>query len=207
MLTYLHDIRNKLTLISGHTALLSKKYNEEDFAPIRTNLSRINEIINDAYRFMQTQLDQAPNAISETDFIKQLDLMTDAVALLYPITMKNEVRDFHPRGKFEVDFDIGMIFQVIENAIDNSLKAHATKLNIRLLESGDNCIYEIVDNGTKKQVATEAANQAPEDSIIPHGIGKEIMLENMNKVHGRIEWTRRLDQTGMIVRLYFPKKS
>ena len=206
MMTYLHDIRNKLTLISGHTAMLSKKYNEEDFAPIRTNLARINEIINDAYKFMQEQLEAAPNTLTDADFIRQLDLMTDAVALLYPIEIKNEVRDFHPRGNFNVDFDIGLIFQVIENAIDNSLKAHATKLNIRLLETGDKCIYEIVDNGTKKTAKTESI-VTEENSAMPHGMGKEIMKDNMNKVHGHVEWARRIDHAGMIVRLYFPKKS
>jgi signal transduction histidine kinase len=203
MLTYLHDIRNKLTLISGHTALLSKKYGEEDFIPIRTNLVRINEIINDAYRFLQQKLDEAPHSLANSDFIKQLDLMTEAVTLLYPIEVVNEVSDFHPRGKFEIDFDIGLVFQVIENAIDNSLKAQATKLNIRLLETGNDCIFEIVDNGFKK----DSLPKSPAGSIMPHGIGKEIMNENMKKLNGKVEWTRRIDYSGMIVRLYFPKKA
>lgn len=202
MLTYLHDIRNKLTLISGHTSLLSKKYGEEDFIPIRTNLVRINEIINDAYRFLQQKLDETPHSLTNIDFIKQLDLMTEAVMLLYPIEIVNEVSEFHPRGNFEIDFDIGLVFQVIENAIDNSLKAHATKLHIRLLETGNDCIFEIVDNGFKK----DSQPKSPTGSIMPHGIGKEIMNENMSKLNGKVEWTRRIDYSGMILRLYFPKK-
>jgi signal transduction histidine kinase len=204
MLTYLHDIRNKLTLISGHTALLSKKYGEEDFNPIRINLMRINEIINDAYRFTQEQLRECRLSLTSHEFIKQMDLLTDTVTLLYPIEMKNEVNDYHPRGEFEVDFDIGLIFQVLENAIDNSIKARATKLNIRLLESGNYCIFEIVDNGTIKECVEKTSQDI---SIIPHGIGKEIMDQNMRKLHGKVEWTRRIDHSGMIVRLYFPKKT
>ncbi|MBY0415698.1 MAG: hypothetical protein K2Q18_16105 [Bdellovibrionales bacterium] len=203
MITYLHDIRNKLALISGHTSLLAKKYGEDDFNPIRTNLMRINEIINDAYRFMQQQLDQENLSLSEIEFIKQLDLMTDAVALLYPIELKNEVHDYHPRGKFEVDFDIGLMFQVIENAIDNSLNAKATKISIRMLESGNQCIYEMVDNGSLKDNTPKVVI---ENSVIPHGVGKEIMTQNMEKVGGKVEWTRRIDHSGMIVRLYFPRK-
>lgn len=204
MLNYLHDIKNKLALISGHTSILEKKYGEDDFTPIRTNIMRVNDIINDAYRFMQQQLDDSNVTLSNIDFIKQLDLMTDAVALLYPIEVKNEVHDFHPRGTFEVEFDIGLIFQVIENAIDNSLKAKATRLNVRMLESGNFSIFEIVDNGTQKENSPKVVVAG---SIIPHGVGKEIMIQNMQKVGGKVEWTRRIDHSGMIVRLYFPKKS
>jgi signal transduction histidine kinase len=208
MLTYLHDIRNKLTLISGHTALLSRKYGEDDFHPIRVNLVRINEIINDAYRFMQEQLRENKLSLTAAEFVKQMDLMTDTVGLLYPVEIKNEVRDYRPRAEFEVDFDIGLVFQVIENAIDNSIKARSTKLIIRVFESGNQCIYEIVDNGIEKKSVEKTEHKGHDDiSIIPHGIGKEIMMENMRIVHGKIEWIRRIDHSGMIVRLYFPKKT
>jgi K+-sensing histidine kinase KdpD len=204
MLTYLHDIRNKLTLISGHTAKLSKKYGEEDFHAIRTNLICINELINDAYRFMQEGYKECKLTFSPIEFIRQMDLLTDTISFLYPIEVINETRSYKPRSEFNIDFNTNLVFQVIENAIDNSLKAKSTKLIIRLLESGNNCIFEIVDNGS---LAKQAGSSFEEGSIIPHGIGKEIMNENMKKVHGKIEWSRRLDNSGMIVRLYFPKKS
>lgn len=204
MLTYLHDIRNKLTLISGHTTILSRKYGEEDFHAIRTNLIRINELINDAYRFMQEGYQESQISFTPIEFIRQMDLLTETVSFLYPVEVINEIRDYRPKNEFIIDFNINLIFQVIENAIDNSVKAKSTKLIIRLLESGNNCVFEIVDNGMEKKQAETAFEEI---SIIPHGIGKEIMNENMKKVQGKIEWTRRLDNSGMIVRLYFPKKA
>jgi signal transduction histidine kinase len=204
MLTYLHDIRNKLTLISGHTAILSKKYGEEDFHAIRTNLIRINDIINDAYRFMQDGYEESKLSFTPIEFIRQMDLLTETISFLYPIEVINETRDYRPRSEFSIDFNINLIFQVIENAIDNSLKAKSTKLIIRLFETGNNCVFEIVDNGMEKK---QAGSSFEEGSIIPHGIGKEIMNDNMKKVDGKIEWNRRLDNSGMIVRLYFPKKA
>lgn len=204
MLTYLHDIRNKLTLISGHTSILSKKYGEEDFHAIRTNLIRINELINDAYRFMLDGYEECRLSFTPIEFIRQMDLLTETISFLYPIEVVNETRDYKPRSEFNIDFNINLVFQVIENAIDNSLKAKSTKLIIRLLEAGNNCVLEIVDNGMEKK---QAETSFEEISIIPHGIGKEIMNDNMKKVHGKIEWARRLDNSGMIVRLYFPKKT
>lgn len=204
MLTYLHDIRNKLTLISGHTSILSKKYGEEDFHAIRTNLIRINELINDAYRFMQEGYEECRLSFTPIEFIRQMDLLTETVSFLYPIDVINETRDYRPKNEYKIDFNINLVFQVIENAIDNSMKAKSTKLMIRLFESDNNCIFEIVDNGSEKK---HLETSFEEISIIPHGIGKEIMIENMKKVDGKIEWSRRLDNSGMIVRLYFPKKA
>lgn len=204
MLTYLHDIRNKLTLISGHTSILSKKYGEEDFRAIRTNLNRINELINDAYRFMQEGHEESKLSFSPIEFIRQMDLLTDTISSLHPIEVINETRDYRPRSEFKIDFNINLVFQVIENAIENSLRTKSTKIIIRLLESGDNCIFEIVDNGPEEK---QLESSFKDVSIIPHEIGKEIMSENMKKVHGEIEWFRRLDNSGMIVRLYFPKKA
>ncbi len=203
MLTYLHDIRNKLTIISGQTTLLSRKYGEEDFHALRANLVRINELINDAYRFMQQGFEECKLSFTPTEFRRQMDLLTETAGLLFPLEIVNETRDYKPKDDFTIDFNINLVFQVIENAIDNSLKAKSTKLIIRILETGNNCVFEIVDNGGDKKNSEQTFK---ETSIIPHGIGKEIMNENMKKVHGKIDWTRRLDHSGMIVRLYFPKK-
>lgn len=204
MLTYLHDIRNKLTLISGQTTILSRKYGEEDFLPIRTNLVRISELINDAYRSLKNNNDDRLIVYTSQEFIGRMDLLTETAQILFPIDFKNETCDFLPKISFNVEFNIGDTFQVIENAIDNSISANSTKLIVRLFETTTHCIYEIVDNGTGKN--TQETSYLEGSSIIPHGIGKEIMMQNMEKIRGKIEWARRLDNSGMIVRLYFPKQ-
>lgn len=205
MLTYLHDIRNKLTLISVHTAILTNKYGEEDFLPIRTNLVRISELINDAYRHLKEGMSEHKVNLSPLEFVKQLDLFTETVELLFPLEIKNEVLDYRPQNSFNIDFQINQVFQVIENAIDNSVKANSTKVIIRLVETVSHCVYEIIDNGTGK--LDHEHSYVEDSSIIPHGIGKEIMMKNMEMVQGKVEWAQRFDQKGMIVRLYFPKKA
>jgi len=204
MLNYLHDIRNKLTLISGHTAILCKKYGEEDFVPIKTNLVRISELVNDAYRQLKESSESNYVVYTPKEFVRQMDLLTETMQLLYSLDFKNEVFNFSPMKKdFEIDFNISLVFQVLENALDNSLKAKSSKVIIRMLEVGNFVIYEIVDNGESK---VQTVTNLDEISILPHGIGKEIIINNMSKINGKVEWTRRLDYSGMIVRLYFPKK-
>ncbi|MBC7428941.1 MAG: hypothetical protein H7336_10040 [Bacteriovorax sp.] len=206
MLTYLHDIRNKLTLISGQTSILSKKYGEDDFVSIRTNLVRISELINDAYRHLKSETENRLLSFSSDEFMCKMDLLTEAAGLLFPVTIQNEICEYKAQNLFSLEINIGKVFQVIENAIDNSVKAGARKVIIRLLETREHCIYEIVDNGTEKST-TMPEYSMEVSSLIPHGLGKEIMINNMMGIGGKVEWTRRLDYSGMIVRLYFPKKS
>lgn len=204
MLTYLHDIRNKLTLIAGHTSILSKKYGEEDFLPIKTNLSRISELINDAYIHLKEENQDLQSSYSPDEFIEQLYSMAESVKKLFPVDIKNEVKDYRTRESYTVALNPKHIFQVIENAIDNSFRAKSTRVIVRLLDTGPNCILELVDNGVEK---TTTMTSPVEVSLIPHGIGKEIMINNMKNAGGKVEWIRRLDNSGMVVRLYFPKKS
>ena len=204
MLTYLHDIRNKLTLVSGHTAILSKKYGEDEFTPIKINLDRICELINDAYRFLKEEENHFSH-YSLTEFIHELNLLTIKAQLHFSINILNEVNDFKFQQNFSVEISLSMIYRVIENAIDNSINAFATKINVRLIESKDYCIYEIVDNGSgNKKILPDNSMNAK--SILPHGLGKEIMMHNMKNMGGKVEWLPRLDDSGMIVRLYFPKR-
>lgn len=204
MLNHLHDLRNKLTIISGHTAILANKYGEEDFFPIRTNLTRINDIINDAYQELKNREVERNVFYNIDEFIRQMDLLTETVELLFPIQLINEVRSFKAQSPFQVELNIRLVFQTIENALDNSLKANSTKLIIRLFETSSHCVFEIVDNGVGKN--TEIVTESDNFSNIPHGIGKEIMMQNMQMMKGKVEWTRRVDFAGMIVRLYFPKQ-
>ena len=92
----------------------------------------------------------------------------------------------------------------LENAIDNSIKANSTKIILRLLETTSHCIFEVVDNGSES--SPRDSNSIESSSVIPHGIGKEIMMQNMERIGGKAEWARRLDNSGMILRLYFPKQ-
>lgn len=182
--------------------MLSKKYGEEDFAPIKTNLTRISELINDAYRDLKDEADQVNSTYTPVDFINQMDSMVEAARDLFPVYIQNEVKDYRPGKQFHIELNPKLVFQVIENAIDNSCKARSTKIIIRLLETDSFSILELIDNGVEKATTMSSPVAV---SIIPHGIGKEIMINNMIKANGRVEWSRRLDNSGMIVRLYFPK--
>jgi signal transduction histidine kinase len=202
MINYLHDIRNKLTLISGHAAILSKKYGPEDFVPIQTNIMRINDLVNNAYSHLCADDSEVRTSLttSTKDFLAQMDVLVDALKLIFPLEIQNEVLDFKPNPDWKLLHNIDLILQIMENAIGNSINANSTKIYVRVLEVDSKCIIELVDNGQgrKEPLPLQKA------SVIPHGIGTKIISKNMTTMNGKAEWIPRLDNTGMILRLYFP---
>ncbi len=208
MLNYLHDIRNKLTIISGHATFLARKYdNHKDFLPIISNVSRINELINEAYVSMSEHNNPQLQKLSFNEFLKQIDLLLESLALNYSIEINNGINAFsgpvHENRRIELSMD--PLISVIENAVDNAFKASATKLIFHVIQVDENAILEIIDNGIGINLTpTKSQLLLKENTLIPHGLGKNIMMENMKKLNGKISWAPRTDSSGMIVRLTFP---
>lgn len=205
MLNYLHDIRNKLTIVSGHTNRLAQKYNADDFVVIKTNLVRINELINEAYEAHISEKKFQLEKVELNHFIKRVELLIDALDLNYSLKIKNELHEFdlHPVADQKVFYSVPFIIPIIENALDNAVKANSSQLIIRAQVIDCAFVLELVDNGSGICLNTKE-NSVTEQSALPHGLGKNIMSENMKKLNGKISWTPRMDASGMIVRLSFP---
>jgi len=207
MLNYLHDIRNKITIINAHTAQLSRKYHDDDINVIMINLMRINDLVNDAYKEYKhgKTSDHQPNnnvEMSLKEFACKIDLIMESLALSFPLEIQSKITPTtfnKPNSK--VTFNVQLLMQVIENAVDNSLKASSSKLTLGIQEEDEKCVVELIDNGSGICQQTQATIDS---SVIPHGLGKKFMLENMTKMNGNIEWCPRRDGSGMIVRLHFP---
>lgn len=206
ILNYLHDIRNKITIVNSHTLLLSRKYNDEEINVITTNMMRINDLVNEAYKEFKLLPELKQNSINNDEitlkeFASKLDLIIESIALGFPLEINNLIPSSALNGSFKVAFNLQSLMQVLENAIDNSLKANSSKLTVRMSEQEANCIVELIDNGSG---ISPLGKTMTDSSAIPHGLGKKFMLENMKKMNGSVEWTPRMDGSGMIVRLYFP---
>jgi nitrogen fixation/metabolism regulation signal transduction histidine kinase len=180
------------------------KYGEEDFLPIKTNVLRINDIVNDAYGQLTVTKNNSGtiDTLPVRDFLKKIDVLVDALKLIFPVCFKNEIEDFEPSGDFKLSYVISNLIQIMENAVGNSVAANADTVYIRLLETDKHFVIELVDNGTGKNKNNNLTIK--EYSAIPHGIGTQIIETHMRGVNGRAEWRKRFDQDGMILRLYFP---
>lgn len=201
MLNYLHDIRNKLAVVTAHTSRLHRKYNDEEFMMIKTNLIRINDLINEAYQNSIEKKQDELQCVSVMDFVNQLDLLIEALALSYAVEFKNQIAKAVIQDAKNVNMNIHLLSQALENAIDNAIKANSSKIYIQLYEADRMITIEMIDNGNG--ITTER-KPVQDQSCIPHGMGKQIIQENMRKMGGTAQWVPRMDSSGMIVRLSLP---
>lgn len=211
MINYLHDIKNKLGIILGHTMILEKKYGENhaDFVMIKNNVFHINQLINDAYREHQTKESHEITEVSVGTFLFQVVHQIDSIVVRNSIEILREKFD----NNFDVDFNLQynghLIDQIFENAIDNSIKANATKIVFKLVHGANYLAIDIIDNGVglvcEKELTESSSVVSMDNSLIPRGLGKKIMIQNIRRLNGNIEWAQRKRVKGTVVRLYFPK--
>lgn len=201
MISCLHDIRNRLAIISAHTSLLAKKYGEEDFIPIKSNVSRINVLINDAYERLQDSSNLNIQQIELNEFANQMHIILKGIEELFS-SYKNDLiaPELTKLGSGKIEFNSSLMNQILENAIGNSVKANATKIHVRLFEFKDECIIEVVDNGSGFKDNDQFLETY---SKIPHGLGTHVIMQNMKTLKGKTIWKERLDSKGVILRLVF----
>jgi K+-sensing histidine kinase KdpD len=207
MLNFLHDIRNKITIINAHTSRLSKKYSDEEIMHIKTTVMRINDLVNDAYEQFSGSDSLRELSLGSNDetnvlqFAAKIEMLIEKIALSFSFEINNQINTTLLNLNSIIQYNPKLLIQVLENAFDNSLKADSSKIIIRVIENEACCIVELVDDGSG---ISPTAKFNPVHTVIPHGLGKKIMEENMKKMNGKVEWLPRMDGSGMIVRLLFP---
>lgn len=207
MLNFLHDIRNKITMLNAHTSRLSKKYNDDEIMQIKTTILRMNELINDAYeQFSESESTREfpmgkNDSLQLKEFAQKVESLIKNISQTFSIEIKNQINTTFYNDDSLVQYNPRLLLQVLENAFDNSLKANSSKIIVRVIENESYCIIELVDNGSG---ISPIVKLNPVHTVIPHGLGKKIMQENMRKMNGKVEWSPRMDGSGMIVRLLFP---
>lgn len=204
---FLHDIRNKLTILSGHSSKLSKKYGDVDFTVIAMNIARINELVNELYQCSERKRTYDLDSHEIKDFMFRLVAMTEVLSAQFSINIKCSIlHSFQPKNEF-IKINLKLLRQILENAVDNSLKAKSSVIDIYLLREKNNYIIDFVDNGVginSHQIGSSISTSVSDSSLVPHGMGTKIMFQNMKKMDARIEWTPRVGSRGTVVKFIFP---
>lgn len=197
----LHDIRNKLTIIKGHSFKLSRKYVDEEFTPIVININRINELINEFYLRANKEKKPLIGNYEIKDFIIQLSAMIEVLSLQFSITIKSFIfQDTQLQNEY-IKLCPKLLRNIIENAIDNSIKAQSSEINIYLIRENINYTVDIIDNGHGFYSSQFIER---DNSLIPRGLGTKIMKKSMKKMKATVEWLPRVGDRGTNVKLIFP---
>lgn len=198
---YLHDIKNKLTIILGHSFRLSRKHADIDFAPVITNVTRINEIVNDLYLYTDNKVNHELENYEITAVMFHLIAMAETLSAQFSIKIGTFIlHDLKVNNEY-IKLNLKLLLQVIENATDNSIKANSSVIDIYLLFEKGNYVIDIVDNGVG---LNNHQNIKDNNSLLPHGMGTKIIWQNMKKMNANVEWAPRGGNQGTIAKLIFP---
>ncbi len=178
--SYLHDLNNKLTIIYG--ALRSyKKGNppsEEKIDAVKARIQEIIHCLNTEFQFEESSEAEIKTMdreeLGETLFsmIEKLNLIYTGTSFLF----KNPNQE--SRNNQFTKIDTKLLYQILENAAENSINAKASSIEISLLEDLNSFKIEIKDNGT----GFKENSQLEETVVKTCGIG--IIKENMRMMDG-----------------------
>lgn len=199
--SYLHDLNNKLTLLY---ALLSRRKNENPPSEEKINAvkERINEIVKCLYTEFQFELDQSLNLSSCTqeDFNKYLSFVITKLRRIYTevwITFEDQLKVTD--SEILINFDKNLLYQAIENAVENSKNAKALLIEIKAYQKDNHVCLELSDNGEGFKEIEKI------ERLLPEASGVNIIKGNMEMMGGMAEYQSN-SAGGVTLTLVFPPK-
>ncbi|MCM1992332.1 sensor histidine kinase [Oceanirhabdus seepicola] len=149
-----HDLKNPLTSIQGYSEFLIKNDNVsnekrlEMLNIINRNSVRANNLIRELFEYSKLQSEEYKIKFELNDIC---EFLRELIAIYIPQFEEKEFEyDFSiPDKAILTSFDWKQLDRAISNIINNAIKYndHGTILFISLIESGDNVIIIIKDNG------------------------------------------------------------
>jgi K+-sensing histidine kinase KdpD len=181
ILNTVHDLLNKYMILACHieAAKVEKKLiPPERIEPVA---QRIGELINDLciYTKEQDRLFLQPKHINLQSFAILMQGFVDKLTLIFPQTHIFLCTSPFKNSTY-INVNQQLIYQVIENIIENSVNAGKTLINLKLEVESNQLKIKIVD-----QLKTLDQKNKKKKSL-PNGIGSQIIFENLKKMNASV---------------------
>ncbi len=185
--SYLHDLNNKLTILYG--ALRSYKNgkipHEEKIEAVKLRIQDILYALNSEFKFEGTH-DLEFISLSCEEFRECLVQMIERLKLIYietNISFKEITSDSRP--KYYLKIQNKLLYQILENAIENSVNAKSSSIEITLTQNLNFTTIDILDNG----IGFETHPQLEKETGKTSGMG--IILGNMKFMDAEASYSAR----------------
>jgi signal transduction histidine kinase len=178
--SYLHDLNNKLTIIYGalRSYKIGKTPSEEKIDAVKARIQEIIQALNSEFQFEEEHRTEFLN-LSFVELRETLHLMIEKIRSIYLGTSLsfNDVNGDSIFNQF-IKIEKNLLYQILENAIENSVNASSSSVQISLIQEIHSIKIEIKDNGT----GFKENSQLEETVVKTCGIG--IIKENMRMMDG-----------------------
>ena len=182
---YLHDLNNKLTIIYG--ALRSYKNGK---VPPEERIEAVKARIQDILKALDTELqfdgshELEFRTLSCEEFKESLNLMVEKLKLLF-LETKISFKEIQSGQELQqyIKIEHQLLYQVLENAIENSVNANSSSIEITLSQNLNFTTIDILDNGTGFLTKSELKRESSKTS------GMGIILENMKSMDAEASYS------------------
>jgi signal transduction histidine kinase len=195
----IHDLNNKLMLLYGYIRKLQQG-NPPSHEKIDALIERINEMMKSLYSDYQPDFIHTPQleALSREEILKLVDSLKEKSAKIFPdIDIKTQITNVHLNHEAKIEVERELLYQVIENAIENSRNANATEVQMNLSFELDSVVIELCDNGNGFKTHKKL------ERLIPQATGMMIIQGNMQSMGARLKYLEN-KSAGVTLQLIFP---
>ena len=198
----IHDLNNKLM----NLYCLIRKYKQGNPPPcekVDANIERINELVKSLYKdFHLESIGQKPFEIFNQDELYAfINSKSQKLSNLFDdVGIKINTPTHQWENNASIEIDKGLLYQALENAVENSQKAKATEIQINLVLKDQHLIVEMTDNGEGFKESEKI------DRLLPHATGVMIIKENMRAMGAKAEYETN-SSSGVTLKFIFPLKT
>lgn len=183
----IHDLKNKLCILSGQSFRLGKKYGKDEVAVIETALQQIDELLEKLIQTVSDELDSEKKTYTLKEFIFQLRTSINKTSQAKSIEVNSYI-DFagELEGKDELSFDLQLFNEAIENVFKGALESQSRTIDVYMMKFNNIVTIQFIASGSEKL------------SMSPR------LTEVMEKLNAKVKIIPRTDEPGMIIKLLFP---
>ena len=198
----IHDLNNKLMALYG----LIRKYEQGTPPPnekMDAVIERINEIMRSLYLDYRPELiaKKSLESMNQIELQEFLDFCKNKIAnIFYDLEIKIQPSDKKWDQALFIQVDKTMLYQALENAIENSLNAKATQVKIQFELEDKHVVIKICDNGEGFK------DQEKINRLLPRATGCFIIKENMRLMGAETNYVTD-GPSGVTLKLIFPVRN
>lgn len=200
--SHLHDLNNKLLILYG-LLNMSQKGSFVDGDRVDAVKSRINEIVKSLHKELKLE---GPDNIQLTllnrnDFCNFISHTVSKLRRIYcdlsiNFTSSSEIW----AGNHMISIEKELLYQAIENAVENACNAKAIAIEFNLNEKQEQIILELIDNGQGFKDFEKMNSERPSSDAT----GMHIIKENLKQMGAHAVYAQNI-QTGVTLSFVFSR--
>jgi nitrate/nitrite-specific signal transduction histidine kinase len=197
---HIHDLVNKLAVLNAHIFVHERSPALKN-PEVKALMDRIDQIVFKLYHSINKSAENQYEVVNPQSLQRFVGEQVEKLTKLFPmVSLSFNGNPTTEHANASIIIEENCLYQILENAVENSHNAGATAIGIQISIHKMNFQISLTDNGRGfKQT------EKNEKRFLPVGMGTKIIRENMKSMEGEAIYNMN-PGGGVILHLIFPRK-